>query len=180
MISDANAFLSWFNGVHRRTVRDISLLPPEAATWLPNAPTEGDERWGIPKLVAHIAEGRGFFAGAFRGDGWVWDLWPAELPDRDSWIAALEASLDALRTAVSSASADRLAARIPAIDQPDQLLAGWRVLMMMAEHEVAHRAQIGTYAGLNGWPVAQIFDRTNEWVVAQRDAQLERRGRAPG
>jgi uncharacterized damage-inducible protein DinB len=36
---------------------------------------------------------------------------------------------------------------------------------MMAEHEVHHRSQIMTYAGLNRWPVAQIFDRTYEEVV---------------
>jgi hypothetical protein len=39
-------------------------------------------------------------------------------------------------------------------------VAGWRVLMMLTEHEIAHRALLTTYAGMNGWPVHQIFDRT--------------------
>lgn len=56
------------------------------------------------------------------------------------------------------------------------MISAWRTLMMMAEHEIHHRAQISTYAGLNGWPVAQTFDRDNEWVVAQRNDQLRRFG----
>jgi uncharacterized damage-inducible protein DinB len=33
------------------------------------------------------------------------------------------------------------------IDTPGSL-SGWRILMMMLEHEVHHRSQIDTYAGL--------------------------------
>jgi hypothetical protein len=48
------------------------------------------------------------------------------------------------------------------------------MLMMRVEHEIHHWSQIATYAGLNGWEVAQVFGRDNEWVVAQRDEQVER------
>ena len=81
------------------------------------------------------------------------------------------ASLDAT---LRSAPADRLHAKVELIADPSRTMSAWRALMMMAEHEAAHRAQIGTYAGLNGWPVAQIFDRTNAWVVGQRDEQRSR------
>ena len=176
MISDVGAFLDWFRGIHGRTVRDVSLLPPEAQTWRPDVPGEDGEMWGIPKLVAHIAEARGFFAGAFNGRGWIWDVWP-ELLARSAWLEALETSMASLRSALEQGGPERLTAKIPMIDTPDRSMSGWRALMMMAEHEVAHRAQIGAYAGLNGWPVAQIFDRDNEWVVAQREIQLRRSGK---
>ena len=178
MISDIGAFLDWFNGVHRRTVRDVSLLPDEAQTWRPDVLGEDGEMWGIQKLVAHIAEARGFFAGAFNGDGWIWDVMQQLPADKTAWLETLETSMTSLRASLERAGPERLAAKIPMIDEPDRSMSGWRALMMMAEHEVAHRAQIGAYAGLNGWPVAQIFDRDNEWVVAQREIQMRRSEKA--
>ena len=37
----------------------------------------------------------------------------------------------------------------------DGALSGWRILMMMLEHDIHHRSQIDTYAGINGWDVPQ-------------------------
>jgi hypothetical protein len=48
--------------------------------------------------------------------------------------------------------------------------------MMMLEHEVHHRSQIDTYAGLQGWPVPQIFERTFESIT---ELQEEQRARYP-
>ena len=175
MITEVSAFLSWFEGVHRRTLRDVLLLPPEAQTWTPPA-GEGEISWGIPRIVQHTGEARLYFGSAFAGHGWVWDPWPDEVTDRDSSARALEDSLEQLRQQVEAAGDDRLRTKIELIGASDHQISGWRALMMMAEHEVHHRAQISTYAGLNGWPVAQTFDRTNEWVVAQREEELRRRG----
>jgi len=46
--------------------------------------------------------------------------------------------------------------------------------MMMLEHEVHHRSQIDTYAGLQGWPVPQIFERTFESIQALQPEQHAR------
>jgi uncharacterized damage-inducible protein DinB len=56
------------------------------------------------------------------------------------------------------------------IDTPGAL-SGWRILMMMLEHEVHHRSQIDTYAGLEGWPVPDIFGRSAETISALQLAQ---------
>jgi uncharacterized damage-inducible protein DinB len=47
---------------------------------------------------------------------------------------------------------------------------------MMLEHEVHHRSQIDTYAGLLGWPVPHIFERSFESIEA---LQAEQRARHP-
>lgn len=178
MLSDVAAFLDWFEGVHRRTVRDIALLPQAAETWRPEPTDEGPEAgWGVPELVPHLAESRRYFAGAFLGRGWVWDTWRNDLRTMETWIPALEESMKELRAELGGAGPELLEAKIELIADPGRAVSGWRILMMMTEHEIAHRAQIGAYAGLNGWPVAQLFDRTNEWVRAQRDDELKRRGR---
>ncbi|MQG30635.1 MAG: hypothetical protein FI724_00555, partial [SAR202 cluster bacterium] len=45
------------------------------------------------------------------------------------------------------------------------------ILMMLLEHEVHHRSQIDTYAGLEGWDVPQIYDRTREQIDELQDKQ---------
>lgn len=176
VISDVASFLSWFEGVHRRTLRDVRLLPAEAETWVP--PTgDGEAAWGIPQLVRHTAEARLYFASAFAGDGWVWDPWPADVTSPETWREALVAAMAGLGERIAGVPDERLREKVALISTDDLKVSGWRILMMMAEHEVHHRAQISAYAGLNGWPVAQTFDRTNEWVVAQRENELRRRER---
>ena len=174
MIADVPSFLRYFEGVHARTVRDVSSLPPEAEGWRPPASADEESSWGAPEIVRHVAEARRFFANAFVGRGWVWDSWEDRLERRESWVPALESSLDSLRSTVTAAPAERLTERIEAIGGEGPSLSGWRVLMLMVEHEVHHRSQLATYAGLNGWPVNQIFGRTNEWVVARREEERER------
>lgn len=176
MFAHVQDFVRWFEGVHRRTLRDVSLLPDEAATWLPATPDpESGVAWGVPDLVAHLAEGRLYFTGAFLNRGWIWDPWPSRPETKDAWIEALDSSFAAMRDALDGVPDSTVTCRIELISVPDKTISAWRALMMMAEHEIAHRAQIGTYAGLNGWPTAQIFDRTNEWVRSQRDDQIARR-----
>ena len=174
MIRDVESFLRYFGSVHRRTVRDVSALPKEAETWSPPY-GDGEDGWGIPKIVTHVAEARSFFTSAFSGRGWVWDSWPRELPTRDLWVPALEESAERLQTDLSGAPTEWLERKVEPIGGGDRLVAGWRLLMMLTEHEVQHRAQLMTYSGLNGWKVEQTFGRTNEWVVGQREAELGKR-----
>ena len=174
MISDIPTFLRYFEGVHGRTVRDVSSLPVEAEAWRP--PDSGDEEssWGVPDIVRHIAEARRFFASAFLGEGWVWEDWRDRLERKDSWVPALDRSLEIFRSRLATAREERLRERIEGIAGEGPGLSAWRALLMMVEHEVHHRSQLATYAGLNGWPVNQIFGRTNEWVVARRDEERNR------
>jgi uncharacterized damage-inducible protein DinB len=175
VIEDVEAFLRYFDGIHARTVRDVSSLPEEAERWVPPPGPDEESSWGVPRIVAHICEARRFFAGAFLDRGWVWEAWPDGLERREAWVPALERSREDLVRALEGAPTEQLRVRVPMLDDPDRTLAAWRTLMMLVEHEVHHRSQLATYAGQNGWPVQQIFGRTNEWVVSQREAQRRRR-----
>ena len=64
--------------------------------------------------------------------------------------------------------------RVETIDTPGATLSGWRLLMMMLEHGVHHRSQIDTYAGLQGWPVPDIFGRSAESIAAREPEQRAR------
>jgi len=121
-----------------------------------------------------MSEARLFFANAFVGEGWVWDPWPERLDRKGDWVPALEASFETFSARVEAASEDRLRERVEAIASEGPKLSGWRVLMMMSEHEVHHRSQLETYAGLNGWPVNQIFGRSYEWVAGRLESERDR------
>lgn len=169
MITDPASFLRYFDSVHRRTVRDIEALPPAAEGWAPPA-GEGENAWSIADIVRHIAESRLYFAKAYRGEGWIFD-WPVPITEiQSSWLTALEASALEFHQRIQETPPDWLTRRIPMIDT-DGALSGWRVLMMMLEHEVHHRSQIDTYSGLQGWDVPQIFGRYREQVGLLQDEQ---------
>ncbi|MFN2465135.1 MAG: DinB family protein [Candidatus Dormibacteria bacterium] len=163
MLTTIADFTRYYEGVNRRALRDIGALPPEAEAWAPAA-GEGEQAWSIGQLVAHIVDTRRMFLGVYRDEGWVMDL-PPPLP-RDQWLPELERSAAELIEALGQTPDDWLRRRVAVAGWgSDASIAGWRALMNMVEHEVHHRSQIDTYAGLNGWKVPQIFNRTAEEVA---------------
>lgn len=163
MLTSIQDFIRYYQGVNRRAMRDIAALPPEAQGWRPPA-GEGEQAWEIGQLVAHIVDTRRMFLSVYSATGWKMSL-PQALP-REAWVPELEASSADLVSALAGTPDEWLRRRVPAIDGSDATLAGWRALMNMVEHEVHHRSQIDAYAGLNGWRVPQIFNRTAEDVAA--------------
>ena len=172
MITSTSAFLRYFDGVHRRTVRDVDALPPEAAAWTPAA-GDSESAWGIAELIAHIARSRGFFLSAYRAEGWIMPL--ATESDSADWTALLNQSAAALSSDLEATPDEWLLRRVPLIEG-DGSIAGWRVLMMLVEHEVHHRSQIDTYAGLNGWSPPDIFGLSAEGIAEREPSQREGRG----
>lgn len=176
MFQTIDDFLRYFRSVHKRALRDVAALPPDADGWRP-AGGEGENAWSINQLVGHMAGSRLYFASAYRGEGWINPPAP-NVSTRDRWLPALEESYDGFTAAVGGTPPDWLARKVDMIDTPGGQLSGWRVLMMMLEHDVHHRSQIDTYAGLNGWPVPDIYGRSAETVGGLQDAQRAKHGRA--
>ena len=171
MITDIDTFLRYFDGVHRRALRDIGALPPEAERWAPPA-GEGENGWSIAEIVRHMAGSRIYFARAYRGEGWIAD-WEVPITEsQSSWLPALEASAEEFHRRIEGTPPEWLTRKVQMLDT-EGTLSGWRILMMMLEHEVHHRSQIDTYAGLQGWAVPDIYGRSAEQVGLQRERQRE-------
>jgi len=170
VITDIASYLRFFDSVRRRTERDVAALPPTAAAWRPPA-ERGDSEWSIGQIVGHIGASRLYFASAYRDEGWIWT--PPELDSHDqrTWLPWLEASARRFSALLADTPGEWLNRRIEMIDTPGATLAGWRLLMMMLEHEVHHRSQIDSYAGLEGWPVPDIFGRSAESIDALQAGQ---------
>jgi uncharacterized damage-inducible protein DinB len=174
VIISIEAFLRYFDAVHRRALRDIHALPPEADGWAPPA-GEGEGAWSINTLVGHMAGARLYFASAYRGEGWISPL-PPDVSRRDLWAPALEGSMRQFREALEGTPDAWLQRKVAMIDS-DGALSGWRVLMMMVEHDIHHRSQIDTYAGLNGWPVPDIYGRSAETIGSLQDTERSKHER---
>ena len=174
MITSISSFLRYFDAVNRRAMRDIGALPPEADGWAP-ASGEGENAWGINTLVGHMCGSRLYFASAYLGTGWISPS-PPDVSSRPKWVPALEASAAEFRRQLENTPEAWLDRKVAMIDT-DGGLSGWRLLMMMLEHDVHHRSQIDTYAGLNGWEVPQIYGRAAETIGALQASERAKHGR---
>lgn len=167
MIRSIDEFLRYFDGVQRRTLRDVAALPVDADGWTPPV-GEGERAWSVNTVIAHIAAARSFFSGAYRGEGWIAPPFP-DTSSRERWLPILEASAAGLRTTLTGTPPEWLDRRVLLADEPGDI-AGWRVLLMLTEHEIHHRSQLDTWAGLNGWNAPQIFGR--RWEEISRDVGM--------
>jgi len=93
--------------------------------------------------------------------------------DQRTWLPWLQTSAERFVALLRDTPDTWLTRRIEMVDTPGSL-SGWRMLMMMLEHEVHHRSQIDTYAGLQGWPVPHILHRSLESTDALQAAQHAR------
>ncbi len=179
MITGIASYLRYFEGFRRRTERDVAALPPAAARWRPPA-AEGEAGWSIGQIVGHIGSTRLYFASAYRNEGWLWAPVEMDADDQRSWLPWLDTAATRFIALLKDTPDEWLARRIEMIDTPGRALSGWRLLMMMLEHEVHHRSQIDTYAGLEGWPVPDIFGRSAESIDVLQDTQRAKHaGREP-
>jgi uncharacterized damage-inducible protein DinB len=173
MITSIAAFLRYFDAVNRRAMRDIAALPGAADGWTP-ATGEGEKAWSINKLVGHMAGSRLYFASAYSGSGWISPR-PPDVSSREKWLPALEESAAEFRRLLEATPDAWLERKVAMIDS-DGALSGWRVLMMMLEHDIHHRSQIDTYAGLNGWDVPQIYGRAAEAIGSLQEQERAKHG----
>jgi uncharacterized damage-inducible protein DinB len=189
VLTSIRDYLRYFDAVNRRDIRDIDALPPAADGWRP-ANGEGEQAWSINQLVGHIAWQRLYFLAAYMGEGWTEERInalpgsvvrpksaPFDVSSRDKWVPVLKASAEIFVERLSQTPDEWLNRKIPSIDS-EISFSGWRLLMMMLEHEISHRSQIDTYAGLNNWNPPQIFDRTAEKISDLAAAQRAANARA--
>ena len=177
MFRSVDGFLRYFEGVNRRAMRDIAALPPEAEGWRP-ATGQGEKAWSINQLVGHMCGSRLYFASAYAGQGWISPP-PPDVAKQESWVPALQASFEAFKEKIGATPDEWLDRRVDMIDTPGATLPGWRLLLMMMEHDIHHRSQIDTYGGINGWDVPDIYNRSAETIGGLQGEQRAKHGQ-PG
>ena len=138
--------------------------PQRADGWAPDR-GEGEHAWSINQLVGHICGSRLYFASAYPPGRLALSARPPTSVAPNSGRPPLEEAYLRFIELTSEVGDEGLEREIEMIDTPGATLKGWRVLMMMMEHDIHHRSQIDTYAGLNGWDPPDIFHRSAETIA---------------
>src|SRR4029450_4813952 len=124
MFTDIETFLRYFDGVHRRALRDIGALPAEAESYRPET-GEGEGAWGIAQLVSHMAGSRLYFARAYRGEGCVFDFPLRDTTSQSDWLPCLEESIAEFRQRLEGTPSEWLSRKIKMIETGGGA-SGWR------------------------------------------------------
>ena len=126
MFIDVQDFLRYYRGLHKRTMRDIAALPPEAADYRPPAALaeragDGENTWSIGEIVRHIGGARLYFARAYRGEGWIFDGPAREVNSQDDWIPVLEETFDEFNSRLADTPAEYIQRKVEMIDTDGSL-----------------------------------------------------------
>jgi uncharacterized damage-inducible protein DinB len=160
MIQSVNAFIEYFEGIHRRTVNFIRAVPSDRIDW---APKEGEFSCG--DIVRHLAAAEKMFGGAAVKGHWAYSGHDRSLAGSlDEATVHLEACHSEAMTALRGMDDAELPQPRPTLNGPP--VKAWRLLMAMVEHEVHHRSQLATYLALLGVEPPQIYGLGIEDVVA--------------
>lgn len=165
MITSIESFISYFDGIRRRTIIFCRTLPAERMDWAPQA---GEFTCG--DIIRHLAASEQMFSGLAVDDRWQYgghqrDLAP-ELPAALALLDATHVAATARLRTLDDAALNH--DRAPLGGQGRPLKVG-RVLLLLAEHEIHHRSQLATYLTLMGAEAPQIYGMKLEDVVAIAD-----------
>lgn len=161
MIDRVDSFIGYFETVRRRTLMYCRAVPAEHVDWSPRP-----DELSFGDLIRHIAAAERMFVGVAVGGGWAYPGHERRLgADHAGALAHLAAGHAAAMAALGALDDAALAAERPALDgRPVQV---WRVLMLMAEHEVHHRSQIASHLAQLGVAPPQIYGLSLEEVMVR-------------
>jgi uncharacterized damage-inducible protein DinB len=155
----AQDFLSWFEGVRRRTRALADAAPEDRLEW---APAPG--RFTAGDLLRHIAA----------TERWMWaenallrpSRYPGHGPELASGKTAVLEYLDRMHAEAveifASLTPEALHVRCATVGGAD--LPVWKWLRLMVEHEVHHRGQLYEILGLAGVPAPPLYGLTEPEV----------------
>ncbi len=168
MFENVASFLGYFENVRRRTLKFCSAVPESRIDW---APKPGDFTCG--DIVRHIAASEQMFASVALTGLWAY---PGHERMLGSTLRGALAFLDAGHTsavaALGTLSDGALVERRDMIG--DHMIEIWHVLILMVEHEIHHRSQIGSYLNLMGVKPPQLYGLRLEEVIAYSEGQRAR------
>lgn len=151
MLADPLACADYFRGVRRRTIAAAQTLPPGAMDW---APRPGEFTAG--DLLRHLAEAQRMYLRAYQGEGWHYAGHDRSLaPDKAAAVGLLEERQREFDAALRATDPQHL--NTSRGDLAGRPLSGWRILMMLVEHEVHHRSQLTGYLTALGVQPPHIF-----------------------
>ncbi|WP_079507533.1 DinB family protein [Mesobacillus jeotgali] len=158
MIHDIKEYVKYLDGIHKRTMQYVKVIPNDFLEWKPS-----EDKFSIGDLLRHIASSRLMFLGIFEHGTWTYtghDIGKGAFLEDISYY--LEASHIKLKEGLLKIGNDVLAKKVLTLQGHE--VSGWRILMAIPEHEIHHRGQISAYLQMNKIDPPQIFGLKIEQV----------------
>lgn len=159
MIHEVEEYVKYLDGVHKRTMQYVKVIPEELLDWKPS-----EDKFSIGDLLRHIASARLMFLGIFEHGSWTYTGHDASkgasLEDISNYLESCQVTLTEGLLKIGN---DMLSKKVPTLHGHE--VSAWRILMSIPEHEIHHRGQISTYLQMNKIEPPQIFGLKIEQVT---------------
>ena len=160
MIETIEGFTQYFEGIRRRTLNYLRLIPADKLDW---SPKDGEFTCG--DILRHILATEVMFVGVVVEGRWTYVGHESTGEQNlEEALASLEQShiesMNRLKTLPNST----LLEMRPSLKGPE--VRAWRWLMAMSEHEIHHRSQLAVYLSLMGVQPPHIYGLGVEDIIA--------------
>src|SRR3989304_4704083 len=139
MIQSTQTFIYYIDGIRKRTLNYVRLVPPDRINW---SPKEGE--FTCADIVRHIASGERMFVGVVMQGKWKYGGHDGDQKNLGELVAYLDQIHIEAMSALKALPDAELNQPRPALEGDTQVKA-WRWLMAMTEHEIHHRSQLAMY-----------------------------------
>lgn len=160
MIHATADFIKYFEGVRRRTLNYVRVVPAESLDWAPKA-----GEFTCADILRHLIATEVMFVGVVTAGRWHYQ---GHAASGVQTLGDLLALLESTHTETMGMLRDFPDKELdtPRDGTGGQPLKAWRWLMLMAEHEIHHRSQLAVYLSLLGVQPPQVFGLGVEDLIA--------------
>lgn len=160
MIETVEGFIQYFEGIRRRTLNYMRLIPADKMDW---SPQQGEFTCG--DILRHIIATEKMFVGVVMEGRWKYQGHETSgNQNLEETLALLEQSHIESMNKLKTLANDALQERRPSLKGPE--VKAWRWLMAMTEHEIHHRSQLAVYLSLMGVQPPHIYGLGVEDLIA--------------
>lgn len=140
MLNDVEAFIRFFHGQRRRTQWVVDVIPEDRFSW---SPWMGEMT--TAEILCHVAAAHVMYATVIIEDKWEIDNYEAAATSWKSAVAYFEEKTEQALDLIRDLPNRVLTEERNRSDDAGVLMPVWRLMMLMLEHEIHHRAQLEAY-----------------------------------
>lgn len=150
MFSQAD-LISNFEGVRKRTLKYLHMLPDHLVDWRPV-----EHKFSIGDIIRHLGSAELMFLHAIVHNEWKYNgHQPTKGRTLEEAINYLNVCHDNSMEGLRNLTKEQLKIKVKNLLGYD--VSAWRIIMAMSEHEIHHRGQISAYMQVNQIEPPQIF-----------------------
>ena len=162
MIQSTTDFIKYFEGVRRRTLNYIRVVPPERLGW---APKSGE--FTCADILLHFAASERMFVDVVVDGRWKYPAHEAQGEQNlEQMITQIESDHIEIMEKLKQFPDQGLIEPRYGPKREGHPLKAWRWLMAMMEHEIHHRSQLAVYLSLMEVQPPHIFGLGVEDLIA--------------